>query len=98
MADKKITRVRILRDVLGEKKNDDGELETLTRGSVVDVSTGFAAELEGSKSAEIVEEKTKLHVAEQQHVPATAPASDATPALADEIAELKKQLAELKKK
>lgn len=89
MAQKNVTRVRMLRHVQGEKKNaDTGELETLARDSVVDVSDQFAAELVSSQAAEVVDEtKVKCKVAELTHAPAPAPAYDPTAAIAAAVAE-----------
>lgn len=83
----KNARVRMLRHVLGEKKDPEtGEPETLTKDSVVDVSEGFAAELVGSKSAEYVEDKTKLSSADITHVPEAPAARSVADGLADAIA------------
>ena len=83
----KTARVRMLRHVLGERKNPDtGELDTLTKNSVVDVSEGFAAELVGSKSAEYVEDKTKLATAELTHVPEPPAVPSPVEGLAEAIA------------
>lgn len=97
----KTARVRLLRHVTGEKpdaQNPDNGLETLSKGSVVDVSEGFATELVGSKSAEYVEDKTKLSTAELTHVPDVPAAPSPVDGLAEAIAAgVAQALASLKK-
>ena len=69
---KKTVRVRLFHNVLGENPdpNPDNGLETLSKGSVVDVSADFGALLVGSKRAEYVEDRTPLYTAELTHAPA----------------------------
>lgn len=52
-------RVSMLRHVQGERTEENGEKEILTKGSVVDVSEVFAAELVHSKAADYAADDAK---------------------------------------
>jgi hypothetical protein len=62
MTDNKTARVRMMRTVQGEGVSDNGEREIHVKGSVIELSEGFASELVASKAAEFAPDDKLVEV------------------------------------